>query len=80
MAISEMSVYVVLMAAVVLGVDFLFFGDQFWERMTVNLGIVLLMVAVILGVDFLFFRDRFWERLTVNIGIVLCSRRFTCGS
>jgi uncharacterized membrane protein len=37
--------YVALMAAVVVGVDFLFFRDRFWERLTVNIGIVLVFAA-----------------------------------
>jgi hypothetical protein len=37
--------YVVAMAAVVVGVDFLFFRNRFWGRLTVNIGIVLVFVA-----------------------------------
>jgi hypothetical protein len=38
--------YVVAMAAVVVAVDVLFFrGDHFWERLAVNVGIVLVFVA-----------------------------------
>jgi hypothetical protein len=37
--------YVVLMAATVVAVDFLFFRNRFWERLMVNLGIVLVFVA-----------------------------------
>jgi hypothetical protein len=37
--------YVVLMAAVIVGVDLLFFRDRFWERLTVNIGIVLVFGA-----------------------------------
>jgi hypothetical protein len=37
--------YVVLMAAVVVAVDFLFFRNRFWERLIVNLGIVLVFAA-----------------------------------
>ncbi len=33
--------YVVAMAAVIAGVDFMFFRNQFWERLTLNIGIVL---------------------------------------
>ena len=33
--------YVVAMAAVIVGVDFVFFRNRFWERLTVNIGIVL---------------------------------------
>jgi preprotein translocase subunit SecE len=37
--------YVVAMAAVIVGVDFVFFRNRFWERLTVNIGIVLVVVA-----------------------------------
>ena len=37
--------YVVAMAAVIVGVDFLFFRNRFWERLTVNIGIVLVFAA-----------------------------------
>jgi type IV secretory pathway VirB2 component (pilin) len=37
--------YVVLLAAVIIGVDFLFFKNRFWERLTVNIGIVLVFAA-----------------------------------
>jgi preprotein translocase subunit SecE len=37
--------YVVLLAAIVVGVDFLFFRNRFWERLMVNLGIVLVFTA-----------------------------------
>jgi hypothetical protein len=39
------ALYVLAMAAVVVGVDILFFRHQFWERLTVNIGIVLVFVA-----------------------------------
>jgi len=38
-------VYVVVMIALVVGVDVLFFRGQFWERLLVNLGIVLVFIA-----------------------------------
>ena len=38
-------IYIVLMAAVVIGVDFLFFRNRFWERLMVNAGIVLVFLA-----------------------------------
>ena len=38
--------YVVAMAAVIVGVDFVFFRDRFWERLAVNAGIVLVFGAV----------------------------------
>ena len=37
--------YVVLMIGVVVGVDFLFFKNHFWERLAVNIGIVLVFAA-----------------------------------
>ena len=37
--------YVVAMAAVIVGVDFVFLRDRFWERLTVNVGIVLVFTA-----------------------------------
>ena len=37
--------YVVVMIAVVVGVDLLFFRNRFWERLTVNIGIVLVFAA-----------------------------------
>ena len=43
------AVYVVAMAAVIVGVDFAFFRNRFWERLTVNIGIVLVFAAFYLG-------------------------------
>jgi hypothetical protein len=37
--------YVVAMAAVIVGVDFVFFRNRFWERLTVNIGIVLVFLS-----------------------------------
>jgi len=37
--------YVVLMPAVIVAVDLLFFRNHFWERLTVNIGIVLVFAA-----------------------------------
>ena len=37
--------YLVAMAAVIVGVDFVFFRNRFWERLTVNIGIVLVFAA-----------------------------------
>jgi preprotein translocase subunit SecE len=37
--------YVLLLAAVVFGVDVLFFRKWFWERLMVNIGIVLVFSA-----------------------------------
>jgi hypothetical protein len=39
------AVYVVVLIAVVVGVDALFFRDRFWERLIVNIGIVLVFAA-----------------------------------
>ena len=39
------ALYVVLMVAVIVGVDFLFFRGRFWERLMVNIGIVLISAA-----------------------------------
>ena len=37
--------YIVAMAAVIVGVDFVFFRNSFWARLTVNIGIVLVFAA-----------------------------------
>ena len=37
--------YVVAMAAVIVGVDFVFFRNRFWERLAANIGIVLVFGA-----------------------------------
>ena len=37
--------YVVVLIAIVVGVDVLFFRDRVWERLIVNVGIVLVFVA-----------------------------------
>jgi hypothetical protein len=39
------ALYVVAMAAVVVGIDVLFFRGHFWERLAVNVGIVLVFSA-----------------------------------
>jgi len=39
------ALYVILMAAVIVGVDLLFFKNRFWERLAVNAGIVLVFAA-----------------------------------
>ena len=38
-------IYVLLLIAVVVGVDVLFFRGRFWERLMVNVGIVLVFWA-----------------------------------
>ena len=40
-----MVLYVLLLIAVVVSVDFLFFENRFWERLMVNIGIVLVFSA-----------------------------------
>ncbi len=37
--------YVLVLVAVVVGVDVLFFRHRFWERLMVNIGIVLVFAA-----------------------------------
>jgi hypothetical protein len=37
--------YVVAMIAVIVGVDFMFFRNRFWERLILNIGIVLVFAA-----------------------------------
>jgi hypothetical protein len=45
--------YLMAMAAVIVGVDLAFFKNRFWERLTVNMGIVLVFGA---------FYSRFFRR------------------
>ena len=40
------ALYVLLMAAVIVAVDLLFFKNRFLERLTVNVGIVLVFAAI----------------------------------
>lgn len=42
------ALYLVLMAAVIVGIDVLFFKNRFWERLMVNVGIVLVFTALYL--------------------------------
>ncbi len=37
--------YVLAMTAVIFGVDFMFFRNRLWPRLTVNIGIVLVFAA-----------------------------------
>ncbi len=39
------ALYVVAMGTVIVAVDFLFFSNRLWERLTVNIGIVLVFAA-----------------------------------
>jgi type IV secretory pathway VirB2 component (pilin) len=41
--------YVVAMAIVIVGVDVMFFRNRFWERLMVNIGIVLVFAAFYLS-------------------------------
>lgn len=41
----SVALYVLLIVAVVVGVDFLFFRNRFWERLIANIGIVLVFAA-----------------------------------
>ena len=45
---AAVALYVLVMVAVVVGVDVLFFRHRFWERLMVNVGIVLMFAAVYL--------------------------------
>jgi hypothetical protein len=40
------TLYLVLMVAVIVSVDVLFFKDQFWQRLTVNVAIVVVFGAL----------------------------------
>ena len=42
---AAVALYVLVLAAVVVGVDVLFFRNRFWERLMVNVGIVLVFAA-----------------------------------
>jgi hypothetical protein len=42
---AEVALYVLALVAVVVGVDVLFFRNRFWERLMVNVGIVLVFAA-----------------------------------
>ncbi|MGH7978745.1 MAG: hypothetical protein ACREE6_05175 [Limisphaerales bacterium] len=39
------ALYVLVMIAVVVSVDILFFRHRFWERLTANIGIVMVFIA-----------------------------------
>jgi hypothetical protein len=39
------ALYVAVMVAVIVGVDFAFFRNRFWERLMANIGIVLVFAA-----------------------------------
>jgi preprotein translocase subunit SecE len=42
---AAVALYVVAMIAVIVGVDFGFFRNRFWERLIANIGIVLVFAA-----------------------------------
>jgi hypothetical protein len=42
---AVVALYVLALVAVVVGVDVLFFRDHFWERLLVNVGVVLVFAA-----------------------------------
>ena len=39
------ALYVVAMVAVIVGVDFAFFRNRFWERLMANIGVVLVFAS-----------------------------------
>ncbi|MGH7660746.1 MAG: hypothetical protein ACRENA_07505 [Vulcanimicrobiaceae bacterium] len=44
-AMPAVALYVVVMAAVIVAVDVLFFRNRFWERLMANVGMVLVFAA-----------------------------------
>jgi hypothetical protein len=46
---AALILYLVTMAAVIVGVDVAFFRNQFWGRLIVNIGIVLVFAAFYLN-------------------------------
>jgi len=42
---AGIALYVLALVAVVVGVDILFFRNRFWERLMVNVGLVLVFAA-----------------------------------
>jgi type IV secretory pathway VirB2 component (pilin) len=42
---APVAFYGAAMVAVIVGADFVFFRNRFWERLTVNIGIVLVFAA-----------------------------------
>ena len=42
---ASVALYVIVLVGVIVGVDFLFFRNRFWERLMVNIGIVLVFGA-----------------------------------
>ena len=42
---AAVALYVVAMVVIIIGVDFLFLRDRFWERLAVNIGIVVVFAV-----------------------------------
>lgn len=42
---TALVLYVVAMVAIIVGLDFAFFRNRFWERLMVNIGVVLVFAA-----------------------------------
>lgn len=42
---ATVALYVLLLGGIIFGVDFLFFRNRVWERLIVNIGIVLVFAA-----------------------------------
>lgn len=42
---AAVALYVVAMVVIIIGVDFLFLRGRFWERLAVNIGIVVVFAA-----------------------------------
>jgi hypothetical protein len=42
---ASVALYVIVLVGVIVGVDFLFFRNRFWERLMVNIGLVLVFAA-----------------------------------
>jgi hypothetical protein len=42
---TAMVLYVAAMVAIIVGLDFAFFRNRFWERLMVNIGVVLVFAA-----------------------------------
>lgn len=42
---TALVLYVMAMVAIIVGLDFAFFRDRFWERLMLNIGVVLVFAA-----------------------------------
>jgi hypothetical protein len=47
---ATVAIYILVMIAIIIGVDVLFLKDRFWWRLFVNVGIVLVFAAVYFAV------------------------------